>query len=146
MAERLITIAEKHDCETFRISGCEPFIGPLSVEHYFQVLDLLRAWSPRSYVVIETDGVCIGAHQEILDRFPMNHIKLRISLKGHDEALSQEVTGAKGSHQLQLAAIIAASSKIYRHLHTNVAIMDGIVDIKRLSLPINIGIEREQLM
>jgi uncharacterized Fe-S cluster-containing radical SAM superfamily protein len=142
VAARLIGLAEKNSCWNFRISGCENFLGQASADHLLEVLRLLRVKRPACGIVIESNAVWIGANPEILDRIPKGNTSLRISLKGHDEAHSQEITGATGAHALQMAAIRAASE---RNMKCRVAVMAGHFDLSKVSLPRNIGIERERL-
>jgi len=137
VADRLIALAERNGCNTFRISGCEPFLGAATANHYFEVVDLLG----KCQIIIETNGVYLGAHPEIMDRMPRG-AQLRISLKGEDEAASERITGARGAHALQMAAIQAASE---RNIRCRVAIMDGHCDISKVVIPRNVGVERERL-
>ena len=137
VADKLIALAERNGCNTFRISGCEPFLGVATANHYFEVVDLLG----KCQIIIETNGVYLGAHPELLDRVPPR-CTLRISLKGEDEAASERVTGARGAHALQMAAIQAASE---RNIRCRVAVMEGHCDISKVVIPRNVGVERERL-
>jgi len=137
VADRLIALAERNGCNTFRISGCEPFLGPATTNHYFEVVDLLGDCQ----IIIETNGVYLGAHPAIMDRMPRG-AQLRISLKGEDEAASERVTGARGAHALQMAAIQAASE---RNIRCRVAVMAGHCDISKVAIPRNVSVEKEKL-
>ena len=137
VADKLIALAERNRCNTFRISGCEPFLGPATANHYFEVVDLLG----KCQIIIETNGVYLGAHPEIMDRMPRG-AQLRISLKGEDEAASERITGARGAHALQLAAIQAASE---RNIRCRVAVMAGHCDISKVAIPRNVSVEKEKL-
>ena len=45
VAKKLVDLSSKNGCTTFRISGCEPFLGKASRDHLFKVTwqDLLNA-------------------------------------------------------------------------------------------------------
>jgi len=142
---KLVSIAEKHDCWNFRISGCEPFLGEASTAHSLAVMRLLREASSATTIVIESNAVWLGAHPEILDdlrKAAGNDVRLRISLKGENEEQSQRLTGAKGAFALQMVAIQAAAD---RRIHCRVAVASGIVDPVKVSLPPQVGVEKEKI-
>lgn len=145
VAAKLIAIAEKHDCWNFRISGCEPFLGAASTAHSLAVMRLLKKASSATTIVIESNAVWLGAHPGILDELRKaagNDVRLRISLKGENEEQSQRLTGAKGAFALQVAAIQAAAD---RRIHCRVAVASGIVDPVKVSLPPQVGVEKEKI-
>jgi uncharacterized Fe-S cluster-containing radical SAM superfamily protein len=140
VADKLTTLSEKNRCYTFRVSGCEPFLGLATANHYFEVLQLLKEYHS-CQIIIETNGIYLGAHPELLDRIPPG-CTLRISLKGEDEAASERITGARGAHALQMAAIQAASE---RNVRCRVAVMEGHCDISKVAIPRNVSVEKEKL-
>jgi len=140
VADKLMSLSEKNGCQTYRISGCEPFLGPATANHYFDILKILKECHS-CQIIIESNGIYLGAHPELFERVPPG-CTLRISLKGEDEACSERITGARGAHALQMAAIQAASE---RNIRCRVAVMEGHCDISKVSIPRNVSIEREKL-
>ncbi len=140
VADKLMSLSEKNRCQTYRISGCEPFLGPATANLYFDILKILKECHS-CQIIIETNGVYLGAHPELLDRIPPG-CTLRISLKGEDEAASERITGARGAHALQMAAIQAASE---RNIRCRVAVMEGHCDISKVAIPRNVNVEKEKL-
>lgn len=142
VAVKLVALAEKMRCWNFRITGSEPFLGPASAKHLFAIVRSVQEQHRGAAFVIETNAVYIGACPSVLDDLPQGNIKLRIALKGHDEACSQNVTGAEDAFNLQMAGILAASE---RRIRCTVATMPEFVNAALISLPVNVSREKEPL-
>lgn len=133
-AQELLALSEKHHCQQFRLSGCEPFLGSQSANHLYEVIRRVKG-----EFVIETNGVMLGFLPELLDYFPKK-ARLRISLKGSSEKQSARITSASGVFALQMNAIQEASK---RNIRCTVATMKGFVDASKLRLPTNVSREIE---
>lgn len=142
VSQKLIALAGENNCWKFRLTGAEPFLGPASAKHLFEVIRLIQAEHHGTSFIIESNGVYIGACPSVLDDMPSGNVRLRIALKGHDEDCSQKVTGAKGAFDLQMAGIRAASE---RRIRCTVATMPEFCDASLISLPMNVGHEKENL-
>jgi uncharacterized Fe-S cluster-containing radical SAM superfamily protein len=142
VAMKLITLAEKNKSWNFRLTGAEPFLGSASANHLFEIIRLIQEHHRGAAFVIESNAVYLGRFPEILNDLPKGNIRLRIALKGHDEACSQKVTGAKGAFDLQIAGILAASE---RRIRCTVATMPEFVNASLISLPVNVIREKEHL-
>ena len=141
LAAKLVVLAEKNACWKFRVSGCEPFLGFLSTAHLYEVISLVRNKYRASQFVVESNGAMLGFMPSLLDDFPKG-ARLRICLKGQNEAQSEQVTNARGAHALQMRAIEEAAKKGIR---LTVAAMAGYVDLSKIELPLNAGREMEKL-
>jgi len=63
VADKLMELAENHDCHQFRISGAEPILGKASAVHLADVIKRLDG-----NFIIETNGSC-WAQIPLLSRF-----------------------------------------------------------------------------
>lgn len=141
VGEKLIEIANNHNCYNFRISGCEPFLGMASKDHLFEVIRLVQRECD-GYFVIETNGVMLGACPEFLDEVP-EHVRFRIALKGHNAQTFENVTGANEMGlELQLKALQVLRD---HRLGCRVATMPEFVDISKMKLHPAISTEKESL-
>jgi uncharacterized Fe-S cluster-containing radical SAM superfamily protein len=88
VVERLAAIARKRAITLFRVSGAEPVLGPASFCHLLDVLGTGR-------FIIETNGLVLGYHPELIDRLNGRDIAVRVSVKGWDERSFEQLSGAR---------------------------------------------------
>lgn len=93
VAEKLIKMADKHRIRLVRISGAEPFLGEKSADHLIKIIKMV---APKR-VVIETNGIIIGAQPEMCEKLAEceNIDYVRIGMKAHNPVVFEKVTGAK---------------------------------------------------
>lgn len=107
VVSELQDIATSKRCKQFRLSGAEPFLGLESAKH---IADVIR--SLNKHFIIETNGLILGAKPELLDLFAGMDIFWRVTIKGHNDTIFEQVTGAKGEfYKLPLQAIAALQAK-----------------------------------
>jgi len=141
VAEQLIEIAKKSKCSSFRISGCEPFLGMASKDHLFEVIKIVQQQTDGQFV-IETNGVILGANPTFLDEVPTG-CKFRIALKADNPETFEKVTGANMvGLDLQLKGIQAVRD---HKLGCRVATMTPFADVSKVKLHPAISTEKEPL-
>ena len=140
VSDKLLKIAQKNNCGTFRMSGCEPFLGQASRDHLFKVIELVQAKCYANFI-IETNGIMLGANPDFLDNISTG-TRYRIAVKGHNGPTFEQVTGATcESYKLQLKGIQAVTS---HGLKCTAAIMPDFVNTYKL-IPKGVPTEREPL-
>jgi len=134
VALKLRKLSRSNDCDQYRISGSEPFLGEASAKHIERIINVVGgSW------VIETNGLIIGYQPKILDLFKNLDIFWRVTIKGHNKEIFEKVTGAKGEFfKYPLQAIDELKA---RGLRLQVAYNPEFV---RLNLP-RIDVEHEKL-
>jgi uncharacterized Fe-S cluster-containing radical SAM superfamily protein len=97
VVEKLIRIAERKNCNKFRVSGGEPILGRSSFSHLLRILELIKEKFRRFEFIIETNGLILGYYPELIKNLKefKNFIFVRISIKGWDEDSFEKVSGAK---------------------------------------------------
>lgn len=141
VAQKLNDIAKKHNCDQFRLSGSEPFLGEISAKH---LVEVIKATSD-GHFVMETNGIFLGYDSKLAEMLKGLNLTVRVTLKGNNPETFQKVTGANGdAFQYQLDAI---KNLRLNRIRCGVAVMTDFVDFKRLqgSMPY-ISFEREHLI
>lgn len=103
VAEKLVTIAKKHDYHQCRISGGEPTLG---WQHLLKVLDYLSKNGLN--LILETNGILIGYNEsyakQLFDYKDFLHV--RVSLKGTRPEEFSKLTGAEPEFfEIQIQAL-----------------------------------------
>jgi len=103
VASRLSSIASSRGYRQARVSGGEPTI---SRTHLIQLLRDLGSLQPLHFI-LETNGILIGHSRNYARELSgFNFLRVRVSLKGCDEAEFHNLTGASSSgFKLQLEAL-----------------------------------------
>jgi len=96
VASRLLQTARKKSFRLFRITGSEPVLGEASLEHLTEVLQLLLREEPRATFVLETNGLFLGYRPDIIEKLHFPQVRIRICLKGVDQASFEKMSGARG--------------------------------------------------
>jgi uncharacterized Fe-S cluster-containing radical SAM superfamily protein len=97
VAEKMIEIAKRKNCNRFRISGAEPILGKESFSHLLRILELIKEKFRKFEFIVETNGLTLGYYPELIKDLKTfkNFIFVRISIKGWDEDSFEKVSGAK---------------------------------------------------
>jgi uncharacterized Fe-S cluster-containing radical SAM superfamily protein len=130
VAEKLKTIAYKHGCKKFRISGAEPLLGRDSALHLAEIIRRING-----YFILETNGIMIGYDQALLKILAPLPIHVRLCIKAHQGLDFEKITGAQAKgfdYQLNAARYLEEAG-----ISHNIAIMAGFVDPKKLPLPVH---------
>jgi uncharacterized Fe-S cluster-containing radical SAM superfamily protein len=126
VAGKLLGLAEKHDCDQFRVSGAEPILGRASALHLAEVIK-----SVDGHFVIETNGIMLGADPSIIAILkPLPHIQIRLCIKAHHGLDFEKITVAKAdgfAYQL-----MAADALKQARINYTIAVMHPFVDPNRL--------------
>lgn len=85
---KLAAIAQIKGISQFRMSGAEPILGTASFDHLLQVARAGR-------FIIETNGLVLGYHPELVDRLKGKDVAVRVSIKGWDTESFERLSGAK---------------------------------------------------
>lgn len=96
--ERLISAGRTLGIKTLRISGGEPTIG---FDHLIQVLKLFTRKTDSMKLVVETNGILIGARRALaseLGEFSGGNVIVRISVKGANPETFSTLTGSPGEY------------------------------------------------
>jgi uncharacterized Fe-S cluster-containing radical SAM superfamily protein len=130
VSKRLQSLAIRHSCDKFRISGCEPFLGQASTLH---ISSILKSMPSDSDFLIESNGLMLGFDPALIKHLEgLDNILIRIAVKGSDPLTWSKITGAQGSYQgYQIKAIKALRAK---GLSVSVAIMPKFVNTELLGL------------
>ena len=105
VAERLLKIARRKNCNLFRISGAEPILGEESAKHVAEVIARVGG-----EFILETNGLMLGYSPELADFFVGLNVVVRVTVKGWDEESFERITGAKGEffrYQLKALEVLA---------------------------------------
>jgi uncharacterized Fe-S cluster-containing radical SAM superfamily protein len=126
VASKLQRLAEKHDCDQFRVSGAEPILGKASALH---LAEIVRQVGGR--FILETNGIMLGADPTLITILkPLRNVHVRLCIKAHHGLDFERITGAKAyGFAYQLMAVDAL--KQARISHT-IAVMHPFVDPNRL--------------
>jgi len=97
VAEKLIKISERKNCNKFRISGAEPILGKNSFSHLLKILELIKEKFRKFEFIVETNGLILGYYPELIKDLKTfkSFIFVRISIKGWDENSFEKISGAK---------------------------------------------------
>jgi uncharacterized Fe-S cluster-containing radical SAM superfamily protein len=98
VAEKLIKISERKNCNKFRISGAEPILGKGSFSHLLRILELIKERFRRRFeFIIETNGLILGYYPGLIKNLEpyKKFVFVRISIKGWDEDSFEKISGAK---------------------------------------------------
>jgi uncharacterized Fe-S cluster-containing radical SAM superfamily protein len=126
VASKLLGLAEKHDCDQFRISGAEPILGKASALHLAEVI-----WQVGGSFIVETNGISIGADPTLIAILkPLPNVHVRLCIKAHHGLDFEKITGAKpDGFAYQLMAVEALREARISH---TIAVMHPFVDPNRL--------------
>ena len=89
VVEKLRAIGAKKRISLFRVSGAEPVLGECSFHHLLEVLQAGR-------FIIETNGLILGHHPELIDFLVQRQVSVRVSIKGWNPETFETITGARG--------------------------------------------------
>jgi uncharacterized Fe-S cluster-containing radical SAM superfamily protein len=126
VAGKLLGLAEKHDCDQFRVSGAEPILGRASALHLAGVIRRVDG-----HFTIETNAIMIGADPTLIDILkPLPNVHVRLCIKAHNGLDFERITGAKADgFAYQLMAVEALRQARISH---TIAVMGNFVDYRRL--------------
>jgi uncharacterized Fe-S cluster-containing radical SAM superfamily protein len=129
VVQKLKSMADKNDCDKFRISGCEPFISKASTVHIKNILDLMD----NGDFIIESNGLLLGFDPSLIDLLAgFDNILIRIAVKADNDKTFEALTGSLGSYrEYQLKAIHALRAN---GINVSVAYMPNFVDPELLGL------------
>jgi uncharacterized Fe-S cluster-containing radical SAM superfamily protein len=130
VAEKLKTIANKHGCSKYRISGAEPLLGRNSANHLTEIIRRIDG-----YFILETNGVMIGYDRTLTEILAPLPVHVRLCIKAHQSFDFEKITGAQAEgfdYQLNAARHLEEAGISY-----SIAVMAGFVDPKKLPLPVH---------
>jgi len=136
VAARLRAIAERRDCDQYRISGAEPILGTASMAHLADVIRCIDG----SFIV-ETNGLMLGYDDSLIDALSPLPIHVRLCIKAHSSLDFEKITGAKAeyfSYQIK-----AAENLRDARVSHSIAVMSPFVDPSKLPVPVD---EEEDLI
>ena len=129
VSKKLQNMGKSHDCDKFRISGCEPFLGEASTQHLASIIKSM----PSSNFIIESNGLTLGYCTSLIRHLVgLDNLQLRLTIKGDCPDVFERVTGALGIYQpFQIKAIQELRAK---GINVSVALMSEFVDETKLGL------------
>jgi len=136
VAARLRAIAEKRDCEQYRISGAEPILGTGSMSH---LVDVIRRID--GSFIVETNGLMLGYDKSLIDALSPLPVHVRLCIKAHSSLDFEKITGARAeyfSYQIK-----AAENLRDARINHSIAVMSPFVDPSKLPVPVD---EEEELI
>lgn len=95
VAANLQQIARRRRFHLFRITGSEPILGEASFRHFLKAAEKVSEEDPRSEFILETNGLMLGAREELAARLNFPHLLVRVALKGADPDSFEKISGAK---------------------------------------------------
>lgn len=95
VASNLLRIARKKSFHLFRITGSEPILGELSLDHLVEVLKIVFREMHDSTFILETNGFLLGKRTDFIERINLRNLMVRISLKGVDEESFESIAGVR---------------------------------------------------
>lgn len=140
VSKKLQAMGKSNDCDKFRISGSEPFLGEASTQHLANIIKSM----PSSDFIIETNALMIGYNPSLIGYLvDLHNVTLRIAIKADSPKMFELVTGAIGSYQpYQLKAIQALRAE---KIPVSIAYMAEIVDPAKLGLGSDEDFDTERL-
>jgi uncharacterized Fe-S cluster-containing radical SAM superfamily protein len=131
VASKLLGLAEKHDCDQYRVSGAESILGRASALHLVEVIKRVDG-----NFVIETNGIMLGADPTLISILkPLPHVHVRLCIKAHHGLDFERITGAKpDGFAYQLIAVEALREARISH---TIAVMHPFVDPNRLAFQVH---------
>ncbi|MCJ7682411.1 MAG: radical SAM protein [Candidatus Aminicenantes bacterium] len=93
VAKTLLEIAGKNRFTRFRISGAEPILGPGSLDHLVEVLQIVFREMPNAVFIVETNGFLLGWKPELISKLRIRNIQVRVSVKGVNEKSFEILSG-----------------------------------------------------
>lgn len=93
VAKNLLDIAGKNRFNRFRISGAEPILGPGSLDHLVEVLQIVFREMPNAVFIVETNGFLLGWKPELISKLRLRNIQVRVSVKGVNEQSFEILSG-----------------------------------------------------
>ena len=136
VATRLRAIAEKRDCDQYRISGAEPILGTGSMSH---LVDVIRRID--GSFIVETNGLMLGYDKSLIDALSPLPVHVRLCIKAHSSLDFEKITGARAeyfSYQIK-----AAENLRDARINHSIAVMSPFVDPSKLPVPVD---EEEELI
>ena len=130
VATRLKAIAEKRDCDQYRISGSEPILGTGSMAH---LVDVIRRID--GSFIIETNGLMLGYDTSLIDALSPLPIHVRLCIKAHSGLDFEKITGARAEYFSN--QIKAAENLRHAGINHSIAVMSPVVDPSRLPVPVD---------
>jgi uncharacterized Fe-S cluster-containing radical SAM superfamily protein len=94
VSDNLLEIAHRKGFKYCRITGCEPILGEVSLEHLVRVLNRVLGKDEDLTFVLETNGFLLGYYPDFAERLKIPRLTIRVALKGWDEQSFQDITGA----------------------------------------------------
>jgi len=140
VSEKLKSMGKSHDCDKYRISGCEPFLGEASTQHLASIIKSM----PSSNFIIESNGLKLGYNPALIGHLVgLKNAQIRIAVKADNPETFERVTGAIGSYQhYQLRAVKELRAK---GISVSVAYMEEFVNPALLGLGSNEDFDTEGL-
>jgi len=127
VAERLKDISKKRDCDQFRVSGAEPFLGRASALHLVEVIKLVGG-----HFIIETNGIMLGYDPSLIDLLKPLDCLVRLTIKAHQGLDFEKITSA---NSLGFGYQIRAAEGLKKaRIRLSIAVMAPFVDPSRLSV------------
>jgi len=121
VAGKLLGLAERNDCDQFRVSGSEPILGRVSALHLAEVIKLTGG-----HFIIETNGIMLGYDPSLIDLLKPLDCHVRLCIKAHNGLDFERITGAKADgFAYQILAAEALHKAGIRH---SIAVMAPYVD------------------
>jgi uncharacterized Fe-S cluster-containing radical SAM superfamily protein len=136
VATRLRAIAERRDCDQYRISGAEPILGTASMAH---LADAIRRID--GSFIVETNGLMLGYDKSLIDALSPLPVHVRLCIKAHSGLDFEKITGARAeclSYQIK-----AAENLKDARIDHSIAVMSPFVDPSKLPVPVD---EEEDLI
>jgi uncharacterized Fe-S cluster-containing radical SAM superfamily protein len=130
VATRLKAIAEKRDCDQYRISGAEPILGTASVDH---LVDVIRRID--GSFIVETNGLMLGYDASLVDALSPPPVHVRLCIKAHSSLNFEKITGARAEYFLY--QIKAAENLRDARISHSIAVMSPFVDPSKLPIPVD---------
>lgn len=140
VSKKLQDMGKSHNCDKFRISGCEPFLGEASTQHLTDIIKSI----PSGNFIIETNALMLGYDPSLIGHLVgLDNIQIRIAVKGDNPSTWEKVTGAKGVYQpCQIKAVQELRAN---HVETTVAYMPKFVNPNLLGLGYDEDFDSESL-
>ena len=95
VADNLLRIARRRFFRLFRVTGSEPILGEISLRHLLKVVEIVHGEEPRAEFILETNGLMLGQRQDLAAQLKLDHLLVRIALKGVDPVSFEKITGAR---------------------------------------------------
>ncbi|MDH7512460.1 MAG: radical SAM protein [Clostridiales bacterium] len=95
VADNLLRIARRRSFHLLRVTGSEPILGKVSLRHLLKVIEIVHGEEPRAKFILETNGLMLGHREDLAAQLKLDHLLVRIAIKGVDPVSFEKITGAR---------------------------------------------------